>query len=43
MDALRQAETFAALTQRDNTYTVIKAGPLNCIRPRYHASAFATI
>jgi len=39
MDARRQAEKFASLMQRDNTYTVFKAGPLNCLRPRYHASA----
>ena len=43
MDARRQAEKFASLMQRDNTYTVFKAGPLNCLRPRYHASAFAVI
>ena len=43
MDARRQAKKFAGLTQRDNTYTVFKAGPLNCLRPRYHASAFALI
>ena len=43
MIAFLRAEKFAGLTQRDNTYTVFKAGPLNCIRPRYHASAFARI
>ena len=28
MDARRQAEKFASLMQRDNTYTVFKAGHL---------------
>jgi len=27
--ARRQAKKFAGLTQRDNTYTVFKAGPFN--------------
>ena len=41
--SLSQCSQNVCLKQCDNTYTVFKVGPLICLRPRYHASAFARI